>query len=108
MYQVRCDDNIIYDLRDEDLKIISPKLTTEVNKTGSFTFTIPPTNPYYSYIKRLKSIITIYQDNELIWRGRVLNDKLDFYKRKQVECERRAFFFIRFYPKAIFISRNSS
>jgi len=39
-------------------------------------------------IKKLKSIITIYQDNEEIWRGRVLNDKLDFYNRKQVECER--------------------
>ena len=35
MYQVRCDNKIIYDLRDEDLKIISPKLTTEINKTGT-------------------------------------------------------------------------
>ena len=95
MYQVRCDDNIIYDLRDEDLKIISPKLTTEVNKTGTFNFTIPQSNPGYDLIKKLKSIITIYQDDEEIWRGRVLNDKLDFYKRKQVECERRAFFFVR-------------
>lgn len=93
MYQVRCDDNIIYDLRDEDLKIISPKLSVEINKTGSFDFIIPPQNPYYDSIKKLKSIITIYQDDEEIWRGRVLNDKLDFYNRKQVECERRALFF---------------
>lgn len=95
MYQVKCDDNIIYDLRDEDLKISSPKLSTEVNKTGTFNFTIPPSNPGYDLIKKLKSIITIYQDNQEIWRGRVLNDKLDFYNRKQVECERRAFFFVR-------------
>lgn len=93
MYQVRCDNNIIYDLRDEDLKIISPKLSTEINKTGTFNFTIPTSNPGYNLIKKLKSVITIYQDNEEIWRGRVLNDKLDFYNRKQVECERRAFFF---------------
>lgn len=95
MYQVRCDDNIIYDLRDEDLKIYSPKLSTEVNKTGTFNFTIPPSNSGYDLIKKLKSIITIYQDDQEIWRGRVLNDKLDFYNRKQVECERRAFFFVR-------------
>lgn len=95
MYQVRCDDNIIYDLRDEDLKIISPKLNMEVNKTGTFTFTIPPQNPMYNNIYKLKSIITIYQDNTEIWRGRALNTKLDFYNRKLVECERRAFFFVR-------------
>ena len=87
MYQVKCDDNIIYDLRDEDLVIISPRLQTEVNKTGTFDFIIPQKNPYYSMIKKLKSIITIYQDGEEIWRGRVLNDKTDFYNRKQVECE---------------------
>lgn len=87
MYQVKCDDNIIYDLREEDLIIISPKLQTEINKTGTFDFIIPPQNPYYSMIKKLKSIITIYQDGEEIWRGRVLNDKIDFYNRKQVECE---------------------
>lgn len=87
MYQVRCDNYVIYDLRDDDLKIISPKLTTELGKTGTFDFTIPPQNTNYDKIKKLKSIITIYQDGEEIWRGRVLNDKLDFYNRKQVECE---------------------
>lgn len=95
MYQVRCDNNIIYDLRDEELKIISPKLSVEINKTGTFDFMMPPQNPCYDLIRKLKSIITIYQDNEEIWRGRILNDKTDFYNRKQVECERRAFFFIR-------------
>ena len=92
MYQVMCDNDVIYDLRDKDLKIISPKLTTEINKTGTFDFTIPIQNTNYNNIKKLKSIITIYQDGEEIWRGRVLNDKLDFYNRKQVECERRTCF----------------
>ena len=101
MYQVRCDDKIIYDLRDDDLIIISPKLNTEVNKTGTFDFIIPPQNPMYDYIYKLKSIITIFQDNEEIWRGRVLNTKLDFYNRKQVECERRAFFFTGFNKKTV-------
>lgn len=87
MYQVKCDDSVIYDLRDSNLKIISPKLTTELNKTGTFDFTIPEQNPNYDKIKKLKNIITIFQDGEEIWRGRVINDELDFYNRKKVECE---------------------
>ncbi len=87
MYQVKCDNNYIYDPRIKELKIISPQLSVELNKTGSFNFIIPPQNPYYNLINKLKSIITIYQDGEEIWRGRVLNDSMDFYKRKQVECE---------------------
>lgn len=87
MYQVKCDDSVIYDLRDSKLKIISPKLTTELNKTGTFDFTIPEQNPNYDKIKKLKNIITIFQDGEEIWRGRVINDELDFYNRKKVECE---------------------
>lgn len=101
MYQVKCDDNYIYDPRVKELKIISPVLSVELNKTGSFDFIIPPQNPCYNLISKLKSIITIYQDGEEIWRGRVLNDKIDFYKRKQVECERRAFFFVRYNPKTL-------
>lgn len=94
MYQVRCNNEVIYDLRDEDFKLISPKLNLELNKTGTFDFIIPPQNVNYDKIVNLKGIITIYQDGVEIWRGRILNNKLDFYNRKQVECERRAFFFI--------------
>lgn len=88
MFQIRCNDKVIYDLRDEELLLISPELFTGTNKTGTVTFTIPPQNPMYSNIKLLrKGIITVYQDEEEIWRGRILNTKKDFFNRKFVECE---------------------
>lgn len=33
MYQVFCDDTLIYDLRDEELTLLEPKVTLEMNMT---------------------------------------------------------------------------
>lgn len=87
MYRVYCDDFLIYDTKIEDLTLVSPKLELELNKTGSFTFTIYPQNPYYNKLKKLKSIIRVYQNNYLLFRGRILNDEEGFYNQKQVTCE---------------------
>lgn len=87
MYQVFCDDNLIYDPTIAELKIASAKVTLELNKTGSFTFTIYPSNPYIGILKKLKSVITVYQDGFMLFRGRILNDKEGFYGEKQITCE---------------------
>lgn len=87
MYKVYCDDSLIYDTKIEELQIVSPKVELELNKTGSFTFTIYPQNPYYDKLKKLKSIITVYQNDYLLFRGRILNDEEGFYNQKQVTCE---------------------
>ena len=42
MYQVLCDNNLLFDHNVDDLKIINPRLTLEVNKVGRFDFTIYP------------------------------------------------------------------
>ena len=41
----------------------------------------------YDRIKRLKSSIEVYQDAHMVFRGRVLDDKLDFNNAKDVICE---------------------
>lgn len=87
MYRVYCDNNLIYDPRIDDLKIINPKLDLELNKTGSFEFEIYPSNPNYSKLQKLKSIITVYNEGDMIFRGRILNDEEGFYNQKQVFCE---------------------
>lgn len=94
MYQVFCDNFLIYDPRIDDLKIINPKLDLEVNKTGSFTFDIYPSNPTYDRLHKLKSIITVRHDGELIFRGRILNDEEGFYNEKRVSCEGELAFLI--------------
>ena len=87
MYKVYCDKLLLHQSDIQELKIISPKLNLEVNKTGSFTFTIYQPHPYYSILKKLKSIITVYQNDDVIFRGRVLTMYLHFKIEKQVTCE---------------------
>ena len=71
----------------ESLKIFDARLDLELNKTGSFTFSLYPSHPYFDQLHRLKSIVTVYQDDYLLFRGRILNDKQGFYNEKQVSCE---------------------
>ena len=87
MYEVYADSHLLYSSKIDNLKIFSPKVTLEVNKTGSFNFTIYPEHPYYNLIYKLKSIITVYQDDFLLFRGRVLNDELGFHNEKKIDCE---------------------
>ena len=87
MYEVYCDSLLMHSNTIENLKLIKPKISLEDNKTGSFTFTIYPEHPYYSAIKKLASIVTVYQDDYLLFRGRVLNEEMGFYNEKQIACE---------------------
>lgn len=86
-YKVYCDESLIFDTQREDLKLFEPQLDLEVNKTGSFTFAIDSAHPSYDKLKKLKSIIRVYQDNYLLFRGRILNDAQGWYNEKQVSCE---------------------
>lgn len=87
MYKVYSDDYLLYDPEYESLKIFSPKINLELNKTGSFDFLIYPEHPYFNKLEKLRSIIKVYQDDYLIFRGRILNDQQGFYNEKQVTCE---------------------
>lgn len=94
MYKVYCDEFLIYSSEIDELKIFNPKLELELNKTGSFDFSIYPAHPYFDKLKRLKSIITVYQDGYMLFRGRILNDQQGFYNEKQVSCEGELAFLI--------------
>lgn len=87
MYKVYCDSYLIHSDANDTLKINNANVDLEVNKTGAFEFVIYPNHPYYSMVKKLKSIITIYQDDYLLFRGRVLNETIGFYDERQVVCE---------------------
>lgn len=87
MYLVRLDGKVLYDPRAPKNKIFNPKLKMEVNKAGSFDFTIYPEHPLFNRINKLKSIIEVYQNSLLLFRGRVLDDTMDITKAKVVTCE---------------------
>lgn len=87
MYKILCDDNLIYDSMIEDFKISKGVITKELNKSGSFVFTIYSNHPYYNSIDKMKSIITVLKNDSIIFRGRVINEAIGFYKDKTFTCE---------------------
>ena len=86
-YRVYCDDYLLYHSNLENLQLYEPSLELELNKTGSFEFGIFSDHPYFSRIKKLKSIITVYQDDYPVFRGRVLDDDIGWHNQKTVVCE---------------------
>lgn len=82
----------IYDPTGEDLRttatlLISPTLTREAGKAGSFEFTLPLGNVAHSALQKLKTIVEVEQDGTPIWHGRVMSHDMDFYLRQKVYCE---------------------
>lgn len=87
MYQVLCDNLPLFDLRDEELVLNSPKVDLKENNAGSFEFTIFPTHPYYDRIQKMKSVIQVMDNEDEIFCGRVIDESVDFRNRKKVTCE---------------------
>ena len=94
MYQITCDNYVLHDARVDELKVIGAKCNLEINKTGALTFQISPTHPYYDKIIKHASEITLYEDDKVLFRGRVLNDELDFFNLKNIECEGELSYFL--------------
>lgn len=87
MYRVYCNDSPLYNLRDEDLVLISPIVKIGENTAGSFEFSILPKHPHYEEVNELTSVITAYDGDEEIFCGRVVEITKDLYNRKKVICE---------------------
>lgn len=87
MYQITCDGHVLYDPRDEELSLIDPVCELAVNSTSSAHFTILHDHPRYQQLQKLKSVFTVYQDGEPIFRGRMTNDSRDFNNQLYVDLE---------------------
>ena len=87
MYQIYANGALIYDSRLETYVIGKGQISLEVNKSGSFVFTLYQDHPYYDRIEKLSTLITVYRDNTLIFRGRVILTTDGFYNDKTFTCE---------------------
>ncbi len=92
MYQVRLDDEILHDLREEDRRLVSAKLYFESNKVDRFGFEILPTHPCFNDIKKLKSIISVFaikntNEYEKLFEGRIPELDKDFNNIGEAEAE---------------------
>ena len=87
MYQVYCDGQLLHDPRLQEYQLVSPSLSLELNKTGSFTFTQYPNHPMAGLVQKLKSVIKVKKDGAVLFRGRPLSSKEGFYKQQDYTCE---------------------
>lgn len=72
---------------DEALKLISPVLKLELNKSGTLTFSIDPDHPNRAQILPMASEIYVYDDNQVYWIGRPLTIEGDWDNIASVTCE---------------------
>lgn len=79
----------IHDISDitDTKKLISPTLTREVGKAGSFEFTMPLGNVAHSALQKLRTTVEVEQDGVSIWQGRPMSHEQDFLLRQKVYCE---------------------
>jgi hypothetical protein len=89
MYEIFAGNTLVYsDLTPaKEVKVTDPKLSLEDCGAGSLMFTLPPTNAFYNQITPLLTELTVKEEGEEIWRGRVISDSLDFWKCKRIIAE---------------------
>lgn len=89
MYTIYNDGQLLFSTAgtDDAHIILSPKCCPDVNGAGSLEFVMPPGHAQYDAIRKLKGIITVKQDDKIIFRGRAMEDEKDFYNQKNVYCE---------------------
>lgn len=89
MYTIKMDGKVLYSpaMAGTAHKVLNPKLALDINANGSCTFMLPPGNSLYHDIRKRKSVVTVHQDGEEIFRCRVLDDEKDTYNQKDVYCE---------------------
>ena len=86
-YMILADTAVLYIANDPDHIVLDPKLTLKDSGTDSLSFIVPPTNVLYNQLNRLSTVIEVKYDDEIIFRGRIVDMDMDFYKQYSVTCE---------------------
>lgn len=87
MIQVYADGALVYDSRLEDYALLELKVTAGVDIAGTATITMPQHHPAYNSFTSYRTVVTIYRDGLLLFRGRALYPSDDFYNRRTITCE---------------------
>lgn len=75
------------------LTLQSPNVSIELEGAGSLEFTMHHRHEHYDIPKILSSDVEVYEENDLIWYGRVLDITEDMKRNKKVTCEGALSFF---------------
>ncbi|MFX7845274.1 hypothetical protein ABTK14_23745, partial [Acinetobacter baumannii] len=68
-------------------------VTAALNKSGTASLIMPQYHPAYNKFTSYRTVVEIYRDNVLLFRGRSLYPSDDFYNRRTITCEGERGFF---------------
>lgn len=94
MIQIYADGVLTYDSRLEEYDLLGLSVTDGLNKGGTATIVMPPTHPAYDAYIYHKTIVEIYRDNVLRFRGRALYPLDDVNNTRTITCEGELCFFL--------------
>lgn len=93
MIQITADGKLVYDSRLDEYALMALTTTTALNKGGTAVLTMPPGHPAYMDFSEYKTIVEIFRDSSLVFRGRVLYLEDGASNERTVTCEGELCFF---------------
>lgn len=95
MIQLYVDDILVYDSRVSETALLGLTAQLGLNKGGAATIILPPTHPAYNDFNdddnggfnSYRSVVTIYRNGKLRFRGRILYPSDDFNLTRTIICE---------------------
>lgn len=90
MYRIKYNDFLLHDLQvpsEHDYYLLNPNLKEEVNKVAELDFSINSTHPNFDKLEHLVPGIVLKKNNKTIFKGRIIKEKQNMDKSKQVTCE---------------------
>ena len=87
MLQLYADGELIYDSRMKSTALLGLRAQLGLNKGGAATIILPPDHPYYNSFTSYRTVVEIYRDRVLRFRGRALYPTDDFMLNRTITCE---------------------
>lgn len=94
MIRVYADDALVYDSRLDEYRLLELSYTEGLNKSGTAIIKMAPNHPAFNSFVSFRTVVTIYRDGNLLFRGRALTPTDDLYNRRTITCEGEQGFFL--------------
>ena len=91
MYRITYDQYILYDPRGaneiDNLVVLDPVIPLTVTGSGMAEFTLLPTHPHLANIRKLRGIVEVLENDDVIYRGRVVGNTKNFDLSRRISVE---------------------
>lgn len=87
MYSLFFNGAILDDARLEGYQVREPQVHLAVNEPGSISFVIDNDHPHLNLLQKMKGVLELREEAEVIYRGRITQETRDFDLSREIESE---------------------